>query len=184
MNSLWKDVDWNKSTSEIASELGCTTQKVSYARAKFAPETLHIRKTKYSWATVDWNRSTSKIAAELGCGCTTVTKAREKYAPETMYTPRKGAQRKYAWDTVDWGKANSEIAMYLGCNYKYVSRMRKIIGHRRTQKYKANGILYVRVHDKTQVALLAEAERLGKTVSYVINKAIIFWLAQKGTQEA
>lgn len=86
----WAQVDWRKTTGEIARELGCSLSVVSANRLLYAPQT---RKAHVAWGELDWSWSTTRLARKVRASAATVSSMRRVYAPETL-RPRSGRPRK------------------------------------------------------------------------------------------
>jgi hypothetical protein len=94
----WSGVDWNCANRDIAREKGVTSATVTWARRKFAPQTLGRFKAPrgkpfdpnvhwhdpIDWTVVRWDRSDNAIARELRASHVTVAKYRRIHAPETL----------------------------------------------------------------------------------------------------
>lgn len=82
----WEQLDWSRSTVQLARELGVSPSAVSQQRGKYAPATLgHRRDTSaIDWAAIDWRKGTMSLAAELSVSPGAVTARRKKHAPHTL----------------------------------------------------------------------------------------------------
>lgn len=83
----WGNVDWSKSTSVVARELGADPSHVSKARLIHAPETANssiVAPKGINWSTVDWSQSNADIARATGVQHSSVVIQRHRYAPETI----------------------------------------------------------------------------------------------------
>lgn len=124
----WKNVNWTKSTTSIAEELGVTLSFVSVMRAKYAPETRAFMKpqveirlsNKYDWTQIDWSKSNTQIAKELGAAPGTVRKARQHYAKKTVY-------RGIDWERLDWGQDNHTLALKTGRSVGTIAKKRSLM---------------------------------------------------------
>jgi hypothetical protein len=79
----WRCVDWSMPTGIIADMMGLTSEYVSNARQKYAPETvqtIHQQsiRAEIKWKEVDWSKSDVQIARETGCTHGAVWKARRR----------------------------------------------------------------------------------------------------------
>lgn len=117
------DIDWRKSTKEIAAELGLSTNTVNVARNRYAPVTPSGRlgSPRYDWGGVDWSKSTSELVKQTGRTQSAVSHARRTHAPDTI-----AARRNVDWGGVDWeSESNATIANRLGACRRAVSGARK-----------------------------------------------------------
>ena len=113
----WQNVDWRKSTREIAEELPADPSFVSLMRKRYAPGT---RRKFLDWSEIDWSKSNEEIARKLRVTDGYVSTMRKQYAPETVRQP------KYDWSQVDWSKSNKEIASELQVDHhSLVADMRR-----------------------------------------------------------
>lgn len=114
----WSQIDWQKTTREIADEVGVSVATVTNYRSRYAPETK--RKTSLvDWSKVDWSKSTSQIVQETGVEQSNVSKARRRHAPETI------REINCDFGNVDWSQSNKAIAEKLGVSYSYACHMRR-----------------------------------------------------------
>lgn len=121
----WRNVDWTRSSKDIAAEFGVVSSVVSEMRAKYAPDTRKFSwskakislSKKYDWTQIDWSKSNSKIAEELGVAPSTVRKARRFYAKQTAY-------KDIDWEALDWNKDNHTLATETGRVVGTVARKR------------------------------------------------------------
>lgn len=122
---LWNNIDWSKTTSQIAFETGQTSSYVSNMRARFAKHTIIVRnpsKGDEFWKNVDWeHKSTKEISLETGVKENTVSKIRKKYAPHTLIE-RKGDD---FWRNIDWEhKSNADISNETGFDHFHIQKNR------------------------------------------------------------
>ena len=119
-----RDIDWRKSTKELAAELGLSTATVNIARNIHAPVTPSGRlgSPRYDWRSVDWSKSTSELVRQTGQSQPAVSHARRTHAPDTIGT----VYHRYDWSSVDWkSESDVTIAKRLGASRSAVFEARK-----------------------------------------------------------
>jgi len=84
----WKNIDWDRPTSEIAAEYNMNPHNISRLRREHAHKTVYKypnkRSCKIDWFMVDWSKKTSDIATELGFSRCYISIKRREFAPNTL----------------------------------------------------------------------------------------------------
>jgi hypothetical protein len=86
----WSQVDWSKTTGELAQEFGMRDTSISILRRKHAPHTVNRDKSKsrikyhVDWTKVQWTKRNVDLAGELKVPVGTVQQKRRKLAPDTI----------------------------------------------------------------------------------------------------
>lgn len=84
-NINWNKIDWNKSRSQLTSELGVAPATINYWRKRLAPHTITTAyRPKVDWRKVDWRKPTSQLARELKANIAWVSAKRRQLAPHTV----------------------------------------------------------------------------------------------------
>lgn len=126
---FFNNVDWNKTDSAIAQQIGVSRNTVSKYRKKFAQGTLKKRVClkEVNFDNIDWNKTNDEIAEQIGASLATVQRCRKNMAKDTMRKVRK--KRAYLknvdFNNIDWSKTNSEIAEQTGASFTTVRKYRK-----------------------------------------------------------
>lgn len=119
----WPALDWSKSTSFLAWEIGCTPVHVSRMRATHAPETVSARKKPVDWIHMDWEKSSKQISDETGFGARYISLIRAKHAPGTLQKNK--TKKAIDWEAIDWSMSTARIAKLTSRSVNYVSTVRQ-----------------------------------------------------------
>ncbi len=125
----WTKVDWSKTNTAIARELGIHQTYVSKKRKNFAPQTSRSvnsvsknrgrRRIKRDWSQTDWSLSNHEISQQLGLTPEYVAERRRRHAPATIRRPLP------SYDSTIWRLTDTEIAQHTRFPLSYVRIVRR-----------------------------------------------------------
>lgn len=132
-----KDLDWTKSTKELAKEHNVSLGYVWMYRRQYAPHTIQQTNSSRNidWKTVDWNNSNHHLCKTLQCSPNTISRMRNLHAPGTPKPEavrerklRMAAERKkknlQRWKDIDWSLPTHEITKITGKSRTAVTQAR------------------------------------------------------------
>jgi hypothetical protein len=127
----WHNVDWSKSTGEIADELGVSRMSVWKWRKRVAPET-NAQRGRPDWDAVEWGvLPDAEVARSLGVCVNAVARQRRARGIEAVLAPRGEG---YDYGAYPLGEMpDAEVAAMIGCTRESARQARIRRGIKRYQ---------------------------------------------------
>jgi DNA-binding CsgD family transcriptional regulator len=130
-----EDLDWSKSSRELAAEHNVSLPYVWMYRRRLAPHTIPVPNSmRIDWTSVNWQQTTAQLVKDLRCANTTIQKMRAIHAPGTpdpeiirqARRQKKEKKMKERWANIDWSLPCSEIVRQTGETRQTVYNYRRI----------------------------------------------------------
>lgn len=136
----WQKVDWQKTNTELATELGYSSRHIANKRKELKMPNIPYKGFK-DWESLDWRLPDTELGKQIGYHPLSVAKKRKELGkpiyqnrikPKSKPLPVKliefNKNQAKVWNNADWTKPDREIAEKINRTISSVGKKRKELG--------------------------------------------------------